>query len=189
VINYVRENRINIRRVILGICMENDLKNYDVTGKPTQPRNPSSKTFRRKIQNWIRQHSAIYLALSYNQGRCKFLQRLLEAWGFTRSIDQLTHKNSSDREIVASSARSVISCLEDMANAVVLIIPSRALWHGNNQDTELQVHSEFVNILVANQVRLIDMKPIFEKIPLLYSTILRPMLIGMRMDMDWPLGS
>ena len=48
-------------------------------------------------------------------------------------------------------------------NSVILIIPSRALWAGQNTEAEKKVHQEFVQALRTAGLEVIDMKPIFEK--------------------------
>jgi hypothetical protein len=45
---------------------------------------------------------------------------------------------------------------------IVLIIPSRSLWMGNNKEIEGAVHNEFVRMARNQGLDVIDLRPIFE---------------------------
>lgn len=47
--------------------------------------------------------------------------------------------------------------------AVVLIIPSRALWTGGNEEVERKVQNRFVSLLREAGIKLVDPTPRFEE--------------------------
>ena len=74
----------------------------------------------------------------------------------------MTHKNIATPEILGSSRDEFVKIATNY-NAVVLVIPSRALWVGKNTATEIKVHDEFTRMLRDAGLELLDMRPVLEK--------------------------
>ena len=163
-ISYARKSGGKSGNLIIGVCMENDLKTYQ--SLPTQaPLRHRERSISDKTRLWGKTHSAIYLALSVELQEIPAIRGILEYLGIVREIDELTGKNSMDQGILISSRDQLITLIEEAqaSEAVVLIIPSRALWYGTNRREELWVHEQFVALLKAEGVKVLDMRPVFER--------------------------
>lgn len=162
-LEFVKKNGAQVRHLMIGICMENDLWDYYSAESKhvTYHRQMIQGPFR-KTAIWFKQHSALWTAASYNLQKRASLRGFLERVGIARNIDTLTHKNDYSTNIVKSSSEEVVKIATNY-NTVILIIPSRALWAGQNIDAERRVHEEFVQALRAAGLDVVDMKPLLEK--------------------------
>lgn len=160
-LSYARTNGAQAHTLIVGLCMENDLKNYD---KPAPPPPPPSSQFRSKrgVQDFLKRHSALYLFLSYELNTIPATRRFFEKMGLSRNIDQLTHRNDDDPAALDSTARRVDALLKPYPGSLVLVIPSRANWSGDHRDTEAAIHAKLMALLDSHGVEFVDMKPVFE---------------------------
>ena len=162
-LEFVKKNGAPVQNLMIGICMENDLWDYyspeskHVTYHKQMIQGPFRKT-----AVWCKQHSALWTAASHLLRKNASTRRFLERVGIARDIDTLTHKNEYTPNIVKSSAEEVQKIATNY-NTVILIIPSRALWAGQNTEAEQKVHTEFVQALRAGGLDVVDMKPILEK--------------------------
>jgi len=162
-IQYVERHGAHPQHIILGLCMENDLWDYDsVASTHELYQRQMVRTFRHRAAVWIKGHSAIWIACSQVIQRQAGLRRFFEKIGIARNIDELTHKNESSPQILDSSRRELLKLLANR-HAVLLIVPSRGLWYGKNIAVEQTVHDQFVQSLRDARVPLVDMRPIFEQ--------------------------
>jgi hypothetical protein len=158
-----------VHRMIVGICMENDLEDYrngqgawdSVFGGPGVMQPPHSQGSD-SLRGWIKNHSALYNALSFNLQRVDFLRGFLQKVGITRNVTQLSRRKEWNEEVIHQSAAETAK-LAAGRPAAVLIIPARLLWAGDNQDTERRVHEAFITELQKAGLRVVDMKPALEK--------------------------
>lgn len=158
-LDYAVTNGAHAKHLVLGLCMENDLKNYDLPPPPPAKIRLNSK---RGVQDWIKTHSALYLFLSYELNTRPATRRIFEKLGLSRNIDQLTHKNDDDPAAIDATARAAAVLLAGHDDGLVLLIPSRALWHGGHRDSERAIHEKVATSLQAQHLRVIDMKTVFE---------------------------
>lgn len=162
-LEFVKKNGVQVRNLMIGICMENDLWDYDqaesthVTYQKQMFKGPY-----RRLANWFKSHSALWTAASHLLQKNAATRRFLERVGIARDIETLTHKNEYTPNIARSSAGEVIKIATNY-NSVILIIPSRALWFGKNTEAEQKIHAEFVQALRGAGLDVVDMKPILEK--------------------------
>jgi hypothetical protein len=119
------------------------------------------RTFRQKIALWFRTRSALWICLSYTVQQYPALRRAAERLGISRNIDQLTHKIAPTPQVLASSRDELLKIATNY-NSVILVIPSRALWQGNNTNVESKAHEDFTRMLKDSGLALVDMKPVFE---------------------------
>jgi hypothetical protein len=120
---------------------------------------PSSN--KEAIREWLKKHSALYIAASYELQRLAFTRKLLNKLGIARSIDELTGHNDWD-ETVLSTSRDELVKLVAGRNALILIIPSRNLWHGAYIPTEQRVHESFIRMLREAGLTVLDVRPMIE---------------------------
>jgi len=160
-----------IRHLVVGVCMENDLWDYregrstwdipsgtDGAGAAADGAGAKHVTARQ----WFKNHSALYIAASFELQKIPFLRRWLERSGIAREVEQLAGRNEWNETILTSSRDEVVKLVAGR-DAFVVLVPSRLLWHGQNQQTELRVHEAFVRLLREAGVRVVDPKEALEK--------------------------
>lgn len=162
-VDYAVENGARIRNLIIGVCMENDLDLYPERSETPDKNKPINNPFMdtQVFKEWLIFHSALYnfaAATTYHSGLLK-----------KKMIEKTLDENFPNADVARSSASRILRLAGDR-KLVVLIIPSRGLWMGNNKKNESEVHETFVRELLARGLTVVDMKPIFEKIgdPLLF---------------------
>ncbi len=162
-LQYVKRQGAPIRHLVIGLCMENDLWDYrSIPNAHAVYQTHMVSTFRQKVAAWFRQRSALWNFFSHALQKSPAIRRFFEKVGISRNIDQLTHKNEATPEVLNSSRDELVQFATNY-NAVVLVVPSRALWVGKNVETERKVHEQFTSMLRDAGLDLVDMKPIQEK--------------------------
>lgn len=162
-LQYVERQGTPIRHLVIGLCMENDLWDYSsITNTHAVYQTHMVSTFRQNVAAWFRKRSALWNFCSHTLQKMPVIRQFFEKIGISRNIDQLTHKNEATPEILRSSRDELVRFATNY-NAVVLIVPSRALWAGKNVETERKVHEHFTSMLRDAGLDLVDMKPIQEK--------------------------
>jgi hypothetical protein len=151
-----------LRHVILGVCMENDLWDYDRIPDTHQVyRQQMVVTVRHQFSRWFYAHSALWRCCSHTLQRHDAVRGVFERLGVARSVDQLTHKNEASPQVVASS-RNLLGQIATNQHTLLLLIPSRANWHGQGTAQEQETHRLFVEKLREAGLPFVDMKPVFE---------------------------
>ena len=163
-VSYAEKHGAQVRNLIVGVCMENDLLDYT---KPIQTWDSPGDyepvlTFRHRLALWFRTHSALWICVSYTVQRHAAFRHFFEMVGIARNVEDFTHNNEATPGVLTSSRDELLRYLTNY-NSVVLIIPSRGLWAGKNMAVEQEVHKEFVELLHQAHLKVVDMKPIFEK--------------------------
>jgi len=150
-----------VRRMVVGVCMENDLRDYrdglgawDLMGQP-------AATSKEGLRRWIKEHSALYIAASFELQRFGPTRRLLHKLGIARSIDELTGHNVWNETVLQTSRDELIK-LGTGREMLVLLIPSRNLWHGAHIATEQRVHETFARMLREAGLSVLDVRPLME---------------------------
>jgi hypothetical protein len=165
-LKYAQAHGATSRHLIVGVCMENDLRDYS-DGRGDWERAADhdwQHAVPRKelLRMWFRQHSALYTAVSFTLQRSTFFRQALEKAGIARDVTQLSGENSGDEKVLVSS-RDRIKELVSGYDALVLLIPSRRLWHGATTQLETRVHERFVALLREAGIAVVDLKPAFER--------------------------
>jgi hypothetical protein len=158
-VRYAESHGVPIRRLVVGVCMENDLLDYDaLEGMPTQGR-PQVGLGRAKA--WLTGNSALYMALTTVIHR----QPKLRAWAIRSGllVDNIAgmRRNRFSEDILRMSADRLVR-LVDNHDATVVVIPSRGLWVGGNEQTETRIHEAFVSRLRAVEIDVVDLRSVFE---------------------------
>jgi hypothetical protein len=160
-LRYAESRGAKVRRLVVGICMENDLLDYsngrgawDLVEMPTG-------RLKEKLRGWFKEHSALYIAASYELQKIPLTRRLLQKAGVARSIDELTGYNEWNPKILQTSRDELVKLVAGR-EAIILIIPSRNLWHGDHQATEQRVHEAFVQMLREAGLTVVDVRPMIQ---------------------------
>ena len=163
-VRYARDRGAPAGRTLVGVCMNNDLKNYETSEKVQPAIYGDRQRWKARLRARLKSHSALYLACSYELQRIPALRRAFERLGISRDINELTLQNLYDEAVLESSAQRAA----DLADAIgpertwFVLIPSLALWLGDNQETERRIHDEFARRLDARGLRVLDLKPAFD---------------------------
>lgn len=153
---YAQSLGAKVGRVVLAICMENDLRLYSAEEQPDtdEPAYPD-------IKDWLEHHSAAFLLAATVVHRTPWLTDLAVRAGLViRNFDGMS-RNEYSPEVVESSADAVLE-IARQHRTLVVIIPSRGLWIGPNKTVEDRVHRLFVSALVRRGIDVLDLRPLFE---------------------------
>ena len=160
-LNYAESRGAKVRHLVVGICMENDLRDYsdgkgawDLMDLPLGSRKEAAR-------DWLKKHSALYIAASYCLQQSALTRGLMHKMGIARSIDELTGHNEWDETVLKTSRDELVKLVAGR-ETVILIIPSRNLWHGDYIETEKRVHEAFIRILREAGLNVLDLKPSLE---------------------------
>ena len=171
-IEYAKRNGATIKNIIIGVSMENDLRNYDIPniGNRTH-RAPLSgrwnKTDFTVVKEWLAKHTALYHVFARI---CYVNENLKGAAVKAGLIDELIDGHyygnmpaKAYSEEVISSSTGRLCRLAGPFNETILIIPSRGLWVGKNRAAEQKIHEKFATSVKESGLNAIDLRPIFEE--------------------------
>jgi hypothetical protein len=165
-VRYAEARGAGVRRMVVGICMENDMLDYrdgqSAWDSMLAAAQPSAGRGRSSLRDWLKNHSALYVALSFNVQKLTFLRGFLEKAGVARNVTQLSRRNAWNEEAIRQSVAETVKLVAGRP-AVVVIIPARLLWAGENREIELRVHEAFISGLQQAGLRVVDMRPVLEK--------------------------
>lgn len=176
-IDYAEKNGAKIHHLIIGVCMENDLHDYQ-NRVPTTSMSGGGGSSRKEtllaVRQWLMANTTSYHVISQIFQNNRFLTAIaikLNLIPPRRSLEFVSYQKY-DPAIIDSS----VALVQQMArnrNGIVLLIPSRLLWSDNSivrHDIQV-IHSEFKRRLQQAGLMVIDMKPVFEnsKKPLSFS--------------------
>lgn len=141
--------------VVIAVCMENDLHAYGsrAAGEPSTSVPP--------VRAWLAGHSAFYLFALTVIHQTPWLRTLAVKAGLIVPNLEGIAKNDYAPEIIESSADR----LQEIAkryHALVVLIPSRALWVGPSRAVEDRVHKAFGAALQQRGIEVLDLRPLLE---------------------------
>jgi hypothetical protein len=151
--------------------MENDITHYEASPRECTPRKDLTK-----LSSWIRNPSKVTLME---------VKLLLTAYSAAYSaFTSIVHQNSTlkaigvrlgvlnetvfpgdsgyDENKIVTSANRLAQIAREF-DIIALIIPSRALWQGDNQEIESRIHNSFVAEIAKHDIQALDLRPVFER--------------------------
>ena len=163
---YAKRNGANIRNVIVSVCMENDLRLYDsqpASSNPTQVVQSSGSL--QRLKNFLTQNSAAYFFVTSVIHANPILRDLAVHLGFIIPNLEAPHLYDVHPDYVASSARRLTNLVTGYPQAIVLIVPSRALWVGTAEQRALarQIHNDFVTAVHTAGLGVVDPRDLMER--------------------------
>lgn len=163
-IGYAERHGAPVRKLILGICMENDIGRYRdrVTPVSSQRGRNSLAERLRRTKLWLQRNSTAYRALTHQAHESKQLEALFVRLGFIVPNTEGALRNTYSPAAIEQSGERVASIAAGR-QLIVVIIPSRLKWVGNNTDNEQKLHAGFVEHLRGRGLQVIDMAPAFER--------------------------
>ncbi len=156
-VRYAERNGARIKKLIIGICMENDLLDYERFPDFIAP-----PDWKRDLKIWLAHRLAIYNAFAYVIHQHETLQQIAVMMGLVADHDRTIQKNFFNDRILATSVNQ-LDCFAKSYDSLIVIIPSRGLWIGRHQETERKVHETFVRLLTEKGIAVIDLRRAFEE--------------------------
>ena len=158
-VGYAEKHGAPVKRLIVGVCMENDLVDYDALGDV--PVRGAKPTGLRRIKALMTTNSGLYLALTTVVHQRPVLRETAVRAGLI--VDNIAgmRRNQFSEAVLAMSVER-LRHLDERYDATVLVIPSRGVWVGGNEETETRVHDRFVASLLEAKMEVVDLRPIFE---------------------------
>jgi hypothetical protein len=158
---YAQQHGAQIRNLIVGVCMHNDLMDYTLAKDSPPDFRPAPPTLKRRLAQWGIRHSALWVCASYTLQKISVFRRFFEWTGVAKNVEELTGTNQDNAKILEASRDELVKLAKPF-NTVILIIPSRALWYGKHTAVEEKVHTRFVQLIRAAGLKVVDMKPVLE---------------------------
>ncbi len=165
-LDYARDQSASPDFIVVGVCMNNDLKNYRREDKFQPAVFGDRQPWKARLRSQLQARSALYLFLSYELQRMPALRRIFEKLGVSRDINELTLQNIYDEDVLNSSREELLKVVEPFTpdRHVALIIPSMAAWIGDNREQERRIHATFVERVRAAGITVLDMLPILDSL-------------------------
>lgn len=154
-LDYAKSLGARIGQVVMAVCLENDLRVYGAADGPEDDPVVGWK-------EWLAERSAAYLLLTTVVHQTPWLNGLAVRAGVIIPNLEGISKNDHDPEVIESSADKLQE-LSTRYRLLVVLIPSRALWVGENRAVEDRVHKDLATALVKRGVAVLDLRPLFEK--------------------------
>ena len=157
-LRYAEKNRATIGTLIVSVCMENDLRVYE--GPEVVTATPEIGD----VKAFLSEHSATYFLVTTALHRTPWLVGLAVRLGLVvPNFAEVEESEISDGAVTSSSRR--LRRLIGERRAVVLIIPSRALWVGTAQHRQqaARAHDLFIRLLGQAGLAVVDVRQRFER--------------------------
>ncbi len=161
-LNYAESAGANIKNVILGLCMENDLLDYEILNQQMIENDSDiNRISYSGIKNYLSSFALFNLFTTYVHSSPK-LKTYAVKYGLI--IDNLEGipKNEIDENVLDSSV-NILNDLNKKYNLLVVIIPSRGLWVGKNKQIESKVHNKLISTLNDMGIDYIDLRKALEQ--------------------------
>ena len=170
-LSYAVKQGATVANLIIGVCMENDLGYYTAAAENQQnpPVNfyaPASEiTALARFRFYLSKYSATYAAIAAVAHQNVFLRQMAVATGFIVPNFSGMPRQKFSTKLIRSTAQRLKRLVTDhnIAEAIILIIPSRALWTGGNEVEQSKIHDQFIQELERLDLnKIVDMRPHFE---------------------------
>jgi len=158
-IHYAESKGGRIGALIVSVCMENDLREYE-QGEPEQ----TALAPMAGAKVFLTEHSAVYGLVSAAIHRTPWLERAAARTGLLiPNLTAIAESDASEDAVISSAVR--LRRLVAGRRAVVLIVPSRALWAGTDVHRRqvARTHETFVGLLRQAGLTVVDVRERFER--------------------------
>ena len=158
-IHYAEADGAHIGTLVVSVTMENDLREYG----PDEPEQRALASVA-GAKEFLTEHSAVYLLATTLIHRTPWLERAAARTGLLiPNLAAVAESDASEDAVISSAAR--LRRLVAGRRAVVLIVPSRALWAGTDVHRRhvARTHETFVGLLRQGGLRVVDVREPFER--------------------------
>jgi len=155
---YAEEQGATVQNLLIGICMENDIRDYEAGEMPRSGCFWGAKVY-------LTGHSAAYNALTAIIHQNAHLERVASRMKLVAEDPIRSGTRFPSKVAIESSVKRLKTLQEhhQIGKVTIVIIPSRGLWLGDERQMHAKVHEEFVGGLLANGFKVIDLRGTFEK--------------------------
>lgn len=180
-VKYAQQHGATIHHLLIGICMENDLQHYTIettsavnASTTSAPQTPSQTEpyYNRvnygaflRIKVFLADQLALYNMLIGTIHQNRFLKNIAVRTGvMDKTVDGINRFQYSE-DILRQTCEKLLSLktICQIPRVTLVMIPSRGLWLGDNQDVERKTHKTFVAILEEEGFQVIDLLLFFEE--------------------------
>tara|TARA_B100000787_G_C16184819_1_gene294021 strand:+ start:396 stop:1397 length:1002 start_codon:yes stop_codon:yes gene_type:complete len=155
-LDYASSNSANIKKIIITICMENDILDYGE--RIAKKANASFKEIQ-PIKRIFKQRSALYNFATATIKQNRILLKVANKFGLINSSAPVIYATE-----VSSSIERLVSIRNKYnAEILLLIVPSRGLWGGKLTEEFDFVHRKFVKKVQARGFDTLDMRQFLEE--------------------------
>lgn len=158
-LRYAESHGARIGTLIVSVCMENDLREYG----PDEPVRTGPVGVS-AAKNFLTDHSALYGLIAAAIHRSPPLERVAASAGLlVPGLAAIAESDASGDAVRLSAER--LRTLVSGRNAIVLIVPSRALWAGTleHRRNVARTHEMFTGLLRQAGLPLVDVRAKFEE--------------------------
>jgi len=159
-IDYARKKGAPVNKVILGVCMENDLFDYEAMDYK-EFESGCAPSLLASVKEKLKLYSAAYNLMAYISQKNRFLKKFGNRFGIIVHTYGIINDVYPDKVMVSSADK--IGELCRLYDVTAVIIPSRGLWVGEKKEKELQAHNKFIRLLKERNINTVDLKPYLEK--------------------------
>lgn len=162
-VQYARAQGATISKLIVGICMENDLRDYRVAVRDRATSRKSGVFL--SFKTWLTYHSATYntiKAVVHENGPLRKMALKLRL--ITSPADRAVRQVYS-QALIESSVERLVRMVKEcgIPRVIVMVIPSRLLWMGDDRDTYARIHREFVAAARDRGLTVVDLRTALEE--------------------------
>ncbi len=152
----------DVQNVIVGVCMENDLRDYGLDPSAPRTERPMTAIFDlTTVKKFLASRSTLYNVLSSAVHASSTIRNAAIQAGLIVDVADSVGTRAYDAKVIASSVARLSELVANF-KATLLIIPSRGLWSGASQRQEKEIHEAFVGQLVARGLDVVDLRGAFE---------------------------
>ena len=164
-LDYAANNGAKVKNVIIAVSMETDLGLYDKT-PPTKAAAPAAPSETAGILQWLKgtltQLSALYVLTTTLIHRTPAFKAMAVRVGLVIPNLEGVRQYEFSQRVIESSAQRLRE-IASRFNTTVVVVPSRALWTGNQQTIERRRHDVFVDRIRELGLDVVDLGSTFEK--------------------------
>jgi len=165
-LDYARSIGAKTRNVVLLFNMYDDILYYDAPSAPVRPiPTKKVKTSPRwsfqSVKEFLLANSSLYFLSTSVITQNSWLRHLALKAGLIVPLTILS-KRTIDERAIASTVKH-LKMIAQSYNTLILLIPNRGIWIGDNQAYERQVHSRFLTALQKSGIPFVDMLPFQER--------------------------
>jgi hypothetical protein len=159
-ITYAREHGAIIKKLIVGVCMENDLIDY--LKREAVNDKIKDDIILKRIRYYFESKTTTFNLCAYLINSNTIAQQLFRKVNILKNPIDIIPKGIYNQDILVNSARR-LAIIVNNYDALIVIVPSRALWAGDNQMNEIAIHNSFVTLLIIEGLNVVDLRQSFEE--------------------------
>lgn len=166
-VSYAKKNGAKINKLIIGVTMENDIKDYSlayISNSDTKRKTlPNSVMYLNQFKYFLKDNSASYFLITSFIHKTSILKNLAKRLGLIVDNYRVLKINGFNNKRIRESAKKLHSIGQNQ-RTLVLIIPSRGLWVGDKDSKKIadKNHRLFISEIRKFNIDYVDMRQTME---------------------------